>query len=97
MPTTIKEAAQVANEVQNKTVMQGERNSINTSPVPYIPNNNNKQDLNMTAPLHSDQQKGRKLNEVVGSPMQNVGKIRDNSIDYSTIQHNTGGQKGINI
>ena len=96
MPTTMKEAAQAANDIQNKTVMQGERNSINTSPVSYIPGNN-KQDLNMTAPLHSEQQKGRKLNEVVGSPMQNVTKIRDNSIDYSTIQHNVGGQKGINI
>ena len=54
MPTTIKEAAQAANDIQNKTVMQGERNSINTSPVSYIPGNN-KQDLNMTAPLHSEQ------------------------------------------
>lgn len=44
----------------------------------------------MTAPLHSEQQKGRKLNEVVGSPIQNMNKIRENSIDYNTIQHNTG-------
>ena len=29
--------------------------------------------------------------------MQNVNKIRDNSIDYNTIQHNTGGHKGINL
>jgi len=54
MPTTIKEAAQAANDAQNKTVMQGERNSINQSPVPHIVANN-KQDLNMTAPLHSEQ------------------------------------------
>lgn len=52
----------------------------------------------MTAPLHSEQQKGRKLNEVVGSPMQNANKIRDNSIDYNTIQHGTAGaHKGINL
>ena len=43
-----------------------------------------KQDLNMTAPIHSEQVKnGRKLvNEFVGSPIQNTGKIRDNSVDY---------------
>lgn len=96
MPTTIKEAAQAATDQQNKTVMQGERNSINQSPGPHIINNQ-KQDLNMTAPLHSEQQKGRKLNEVVGSPMQNINKIRENSIDYNTIQHNTGPHKGINL
>ena len=51
----------------------------------------------MTAPLHSEQQKGRKLNEVVGSPVQNMNKIRENSIDYNTIQHNTGPHKGVNL
>ena len=29
MPTSIKEAAQAANDAQNKTVMHGGRNSIN--------------------------------------------------------------------
>ena len=51
----------------------------------------------MTAPLHSDQVKaGRKLvGEYVGSPIQNVGKIRDNSMDYQTIQ--PGGVHQINM
>ena len=97
MPTTIKEAAQAATDAQNKTVMHGERNSINQSPNPGHIMNNNKQDLNMTAPLHSEQQKVRKMNEVVGSPIQNVNKIRENSIDYNTIQHSTGPHKGINV
>ena len=44
----------------------------------------------MTAPLHTEQQKGRKLNEVVGSPIQHTTKHRDNSIDNQTIQHNNG-------
>jgi hypothetical protein len=39
MPTTIKEAAQAATDAQNKTVMHGERNSINNSPNPHITNN----------------------------------------------------------
>lgn len=47
----------------------------------------------MTAPLHTEQQKGRKLNEVVGSPIQQISKHRDNSIDYNTIQHSTGPHK----
>ena len=43
-----------------------------------------KQDLNMTAPIHSEQVKnGRKLNDL-GSPV--VNKVRENSVDYNTIQ-----------
>lgn len=38
----------------------------------------------MTAPLHSEQVKnGRRfVDQYVGSPIQNVGKILENSLDY---------------
>lgn len=80
MPTTMKDSV----DAQNKTVVHGDR-TVNQSPNPHIIPGQ-KQDLNMTAPLHSDQAKNRKLvNEYVGSPIQNINKIRDNSVDYNTI------------
>jgi len=44
---------QQAIDAQNKTVMQGDRNTNNNSPNPHIIAAN-KQDLNMTAPLNSE-------------------------------------------
>ena len=56
----------------------------NNSPNPIIVAAQQKQDLNMTAPLHSDQVKnGRKMAGDFVSP--NPGKTRENSIDYQTI------------
>ena len=57
----------------------------NNSPNPIIvAAQGGKQDLNMTAPLHSDQVKnGRKMAGDFVSP--NTGKTRENSIDYQTI------------
>ena len=64
---------------------QGEKNdarNTSNSPVPNVVPG--KQDLNMTAPLHSEQVKnGRRfVDQYVGSPIQNVGKILENSLDY---------------
>jgi len=57
----------------------------NNSPNPIIVAAQQKQDLNMTAPLHSDQVKnGRKMAGDFVSPNP-VGKTRENSIDYQTI------------
>lgn len=71
-------------EDANKTVINEARGTNNVSPNPGA---GQKQDLNMTAPLHSEQVKqGRKIvGEYVGSPIQVNGK-RDNSLDYQTIQ-----------
>ena len=58
------------------------RGTTNHSPNPPVAG---KQDLNMTAPINSEQIKhGRKVNEYVGSPIPNAGR-KDNSLDYSTI------------
>ena len=68
----------------NKTkVVSQERGNANHSPNPNVVAQH-KQDLNMTAPLHSEQVKnGRKIiNEFVGSPIGTVQKPRDNSFDY---------------
>ena len=68
----------------NKTMMNEPRHTSNNSPNPVT--TGHKQDLNMTAPLHSEQVKqGRKIvGEYIASPITNNGR-RDNSLDYSTI------------
>ena len=80
-------------EDANKTVVNEGRGATNASPNPGA---GGKQDLNMTAPLHSEQVKGRKLvGEYVGSPIQVTGK-RDGSLDYQTIQQTGNAQLAAN-
>ena len=61
-----------------------ENRNQNNSPNPIIVSSQQKQDLNMTAPLNSEQVKnGRKLAGDFVSPAA-PGK-RENSVDYQTI------------
>jgi hypothetical protein len=69
----------------NQTTMVSDIRNQNNSPNPIVVAAPTKQDLNMTAPIHSDQMKNsRKLAGDFVSP--NPGKTRENSIDYQTIQ-----------
>lgn len=77
---------QMTIDAANKTVINNDRNQSPNYTQPK------QVDLNMTAPIHSEQVKNRKINDFV-SPA-NVGKTRDNSLDYQTIQH---GGKNINM
>ena len=70
-------------DAANKTVIHGERISNNVSPAPHTIEQ--KQDLNMTAPIHSEQVKNRKI-DFTAAPTTG-GKVRDASHDYQTIQH----------
>lgn len=70
----------------NKTVIP-ERATAANSPQPQVAA---KQDLNMTAPIYSEQTKGRKMG--VPSQIPNMTKIRENSVNYNTIQHSNDAQ-----
>jgi hypothetical protein len=70
-------------EAANKTVAHGERISNNVSPAPH--SIDQKQDLNMTAPIHSEQVKNRKIDFTGTGGSSNGAKARDASHDYQTI------------
>jgi 5'-AMP-activated protein kinase, catalytic alpha subunit len=65
----------------NQTTIVSDIRNSNNSPNPIIMPTGQKQDLNMTAPIHSEQVKnGRKMVGDFVSP--NQSKTRDNSVDY---------------
>ena len=80
--TNTKDSTQT--DANNSTIVSDTRGQ-NVSPNPIIIAQQ-KQDLNMTAPIHSEQVKnGRKLISEFVSPPVNANN-RDASMDYQTIQ-----------